>query len=251
MKLEIVLTCVNYADFLTHTLPENLQHADRVVVVTHPADKATQSLCRHYGVRCVQTEVFHQDKDKLNKGRAINVGLNYLKHDGWVLHLDADILLPDRFKQMLAIYDLDTSVLYGADRLRVKGWKSWQDNKTKIAPQHKFGYLLTPHEAFPVGARLIHGDYGYCPIGYFQMWHGSHKREYPVVAGNAAHSDVVFATQWERNKRVLLPNFYVYHLESDPSAFTGTNWEGRKTPPFGAPVAPKKCETNGGYGAST
>lgn len=240
MKIEAVVICKNYSDFLTHTLPENLQHLDRVVVVTHPQDKDTQALCRHYGVKCVQTEIMHDEGDKFNKGKAINIGLNHLKHDGWLLHLDADIRLPDQFKRLLSFAHLEETHLYGADRLRVKGWKVWQENKDLLVPHHKFGYLLTPHEAFPSGARLVHGDWGYMPIGYFQMWHSSMKLEYPVNAGNAAHSDVVFATQWEKSKRTLLPTLYVFHLESDPSAYTGTNWEGRRTPYFGPKSPPVK-----------
>jgi hypothetical protein len=233
IKVECVIVCKDYDDFLVHTLPENLGQLDHVVVVTHPDDKNTQAICRHYGVKCVQTEVMHQHGDKFNKGRAINIGLNHLRHDGWVLHLDADCILPYGFKRLLSMAHLDNSHLYGADRLRVKGYRAWQDNKSMLIPHHKFGYLLTPHEAFPVGARLVHGDWGYMPIGYFQLWHSSVKREYPVIAGNAAHSDVVFATQWENHERVLIPTMFVYHLESDPGAYTGTNWEGRKTPHFG------------------
>jgi hypothetical protein len=243
MKLEAVIVCVDYSDFLTHTLSENLQHLDRIVVVSHERDKATHALCRHYGVKCVDTDVMYQDGDKFNKGRAINVGLSHLKHDGWVLHLDADIRLPDQFRRLLTFSHLEDDHLYGADRLRVKGWKAWSDNKDMLVPHHKFGYLLTPHEAFPAGARLVHGDWGYMPIGYFQMWHSSVHRDYPVTAGSAAHSDVVFALQWQKSKRALIPSLYVYHLESDPSAYTGTNWDGRKTPHFGPkpnPYCPPK-----------
>lgn len=48
MFIEAVVICYNYSDFLEHTLPANLNHLDRLVVVTHPSDKATNELCRKF-----------------------------------------------------------------------------------------------------------------------------------------------------------------------------------------------------------
>ena len=94
--------------------------------------------------------------------------------------------------------------------------------------------MVTPNPKFSLGSRLLHQEYGYCPIGYFQLWHSSHGKQYPVVSGSAEHSDVVFALQWTRQKRELLPELFVYHLESE-RADMGANWKGRKTKPFGPP----------------
>jgi hypothetical protein len=44
------------------------------------------------------------------------------------------------------------------------------------------------------------------------------------------HTDVLFAIQWPRPKRQLLPEGFCIHLQS--SAEFGANWQGRKTPPF-------------------
>jgi hypothetical protein len=238
MKIEAITVCVSYTDFLEHTLPENLQHLDRLVVVTHPDDKKTQSLCEKFGVDCVPTKEMHRDGDKFNKGRAINLGLSHLRHDGWLLHLDADILLPHKFRQMLSHSQLDSTCIYGADRLNCVTYDHWMKHKHKTVPQHQWRYMVTPNSEFPLGSRLLHQEYGYCPIGYFQMWHSSQKRKYPITAGSAEHDDVLFAVQWERSKRILLPEFFVYHLESE-SAQMGANWQGRKTKPFGPDPKPQ------------
>lgn len=237
MKIEAVIVCKDYGDFLEETLPRNLQGLDSAVVVTHPDDKRTQRLCNKLGVGCVATEVMHHGGDAFNKGRAINLGLAHLRHDGWLLHMDADILLPDRFRNSLSQSSLNHKNIYGADRLNVKNYEAWKRHKSDRRPQWRHGCLVTPQEAFPIGCRLVHGHYGYCPIGYFQLWHSSAKKKYPIAQGSAEHTDVLFAVQWNRENRVLIPEFFVYHLESE-KADMGVNWKGRKTKPF-KPYCPK------------
>lgn len=232
MRLEAVIVCKDYADFLEHTLPANVGVFDRLVVVTHPSDKATKTLCNRFGVDCVETEVFHEEGDKFNKARGINLGLSHLRHDdSWLLQLDADVVLPDRFRQKLHQARLDKSCIYGADRLNVIGADHWMANKDNVFPQHQHRYLVHANSAFPIGARLLHQEYGYCPIGYFQLWHSSQGKNYPIASGSAEHSDVVFAVQWPRHKRVLLPEIFVFHLESAPAPM-GANWKGRTTALF-------------------
>jgi len=232
MLIEAVIVCSHYSDFLSYTLPENLQHLDRIVVVTHLDDKATQALCNKYGVDCIETEVFNDEGDKFNKGRGVNLGLSHLRHEGWLLHLDADILLPHRFRSMLRYAKLEEKNIYGADRLNTLSFDHWKGHQSKTVPQHQWRCLVTPTAEFPLGARLLHQEYGWCPIGYFQLHHSSQKKRYPVISGSAEHSDVLFATQWSRRNRILLPEFFVYHLESG-SGDMGVNWAGRVSPQFG------------------
>jgi hypothetical protein len=231
MNIEAVIVCNNYSDFLEHTLPENLQHLDGVVVVTTPEDKATRALCEKYSVDVLDTNVFFEKGDAFNKGRAINLGLSHLRHDDWLLHLDADTMLPHRFRTMLEHARLDKRNLYGADRLNVHGHDHWMKHKPKTVPQFAYRYLVTAPDPFKVGARLIHMEYGYCPIGYFQLWHASEHRKYPINQGSAEHTDVLFSVQWPRERRILLPELFVFHLESE-RANMGANWKGRTTKPF-------------------
>lgn len=231
MIIEAVIVCKDYSDFLQHTLPENMNFIDRLVVVTHPDDKATKALCNKYSVDCVSTEVMHEDGDKFNKGRAINYGLMHLRNEDWLLHLDADIVLPHNFRKRLYDAKLNQSNIYGADRLNVGSYDNWVKHKDKNIPQHAHRFLVHANREFEMGARLLHQEYGYVPIGFFQLWHSSVNRRYPVVAGSAEHSDVVFGVQWPRQKRLLLPEFFCYHLESEGQKF-GQNWSGRKSKKF-------------------
>lgn len=235
MKLEAVIVCHNYADFLEHTLPENMQFFDRLVVVTGYSDKATQHLCSKFGVDCIQTDVMHDHGAKFNKGRAINLGLGHLLQQDWVLHLDADILLPHDFRKLLQHARLHKENLYGADRLNVSGYDHWHKHKHRRIPSHAHRYFIEPPKEFPIGARIVHFEHGYVPIGYFQLWHGT--RRYPINQGNAEHTDVLFACQWPRYQRILLPEVVVYHLMTG-SGHMGENWDGRQSPPF-CPYKPK------------
>lgn len=232
MKIECVIVCNNYSDFLEHTLPENIKYLDKVVVVTTPEDRATRALCEKYSVDCIPTKVFFEDGDDFNKGRGINLGLSHLRHDDWLLHIDADIMLSHRFRKALYYAKLDKECIYGADRLNAVSYECWDGNKHKTVPGHQYRYLVPAPKEFPVGARLIHKEYGYCPIGFFQLWHSSKKRKYPINQGSAEHTDVLFSVQWERQNRILLPELFVIHLESEMTKM-GANWRKRVTKPFG------------------
>ena len=249
MYLEAVVVCVNYSDFLAVTLPKNIELVDRLVVVTSPDDRATIRLCDKYSVDCIKTDVMYDSGDKFNKGRAINLGLSNLRHNGWIMHLDADILLPHRFRNALHMAKLDKRYLYGCDRLNSKSYENWERHKGQTVPQHQWRFMVTPQEAFPVGSRLLHLEYGYCPIGYFQLWNSAVRRQYPIVCGSAEHSDVLFAVQWPREQRILLPEFFCYHLESE-SPPMGANWDGRKTKPFGPDGMTMDYTKNNGQGKS-
>lgn len=232
MRIEVITTCVNYSDFLEHSLKENLNHVDGITIVTTHEDKATQGVCQKYGVACVQTDVFTEWGDKLNKGRAINLGIAHLRNDDWILHLDADIVLPHKFRSTLGMHPLDKTKIYGADRLNTKSYENWMQHKDAMIPQHENGCHVWAHPQVSLSSRLVHGQYGYVPIGYFQLWHSSQNKRYPVNQGSAEHTDMLFGLQWPKVKRQLLPELFVYHLESE-SAPQGVNWDGRKTKHFG------------------
>jgi hypothetical protein len=99
--------------------------------------------------------------------------------------------------------------------------------------------MVTPQPEFPMGSRLVHNEYGWLPIGFMQLWHSSKRRQYPITCGSSEHSDVLHAVQWNRENRILLPEFFCYHLESEVAQM-GVNWQGRKTKIFGPEKAPIK-----------
>lgn len=238
-RLEAVVICVDYADYLAETLPFLLPHVDDVVVVTTPGDGRTHRVCKRYGVRHLPTRCFYREGEVFNKARGINYGLSNLGLDDWVLHVDADIVLPSRTRYLLDHVDLDTSKLYGCDRVHCVGRAAWDDMKADPELQYEWSCLVRPPRRWSLGARIAHMEYGgYCPIGFFQLWNpsGSGVSRYPRVGqGTAEHSDVLHAIQWDRQDRGLIPELIGIHLETKAKGDArsmGQNWSGRTTPEF-------------------
>ncbi len=231
MKIECVIVCVDYADFLAETLPHNLPHFDRTLVITAPGDGETQELCRKLSVPYYATNVFTRDGDKFNKARGIDFGLGYLRHNDWIVHLDADTYLPPTTRLWLQSRSLDRESIYGIDRVNCIGYEPWK----KFLADHHTGHdymCRTKIPPFPLLDRISIRDYGgYIPIGFFQMWHGSLGRRYPIAKGDAEHTDVLHAIQWDDAHRHLIPEIIGVHLQSNPAPL-GANWKGRTTPRF-------------------
>jgi hypothetical protein len=234
--LEIVTTCVGFADVLDHTLALNHGQSDNYIVVTTHADKNTQQVCKKHSVTCVPTDVFYKNGRKFNKGAAINIGFDYFQYFGWRLHLDVDIVLPDNFRRMLFNHSaIDPHCIYGADRIDVVGVEQLYKiiNDSRRLPQHNFlSGLGVERYNKTLGVRFVDQLRGYCPIGYFQLWNASSHRPYPYSLGTAAHDDVMFAQGWSEGLRRVLPSVIVYHLLTHEGSYYGENWEGRRSPKF-------------------
>lgn len=248
MRIEAVIVCKDYSDFLAETLPENAPLLDDIIVVTHPSDTKTQSVCKRYSVDCVKSYEFEERGHVFNKGAAINLGLSHITARDWILHIDADIVLCRDIRRMLDRAPLNPKNIYGADRVNVYGWEAWQKLKPKLSYHYTENWFVDPgfcHEKevpknIKFGARVIHAQYGWVPIGYFQLWHTSQNKNYNHKRGAAAGTDVLFPAQWPRENRVLLPEVVCYHLDSEPIHHIGLNWKGRKSRYFGPPLNPPK-----------
>jgi hypothetical protein len=238
MTLEAITVCIGYGDFLRETLRVNRPLVDDLMVVTSPDDHETRGVCKEASVRHVLSDD-HKRGGPFNKARLIQRALDQIGAHDWILHLDADIVLPRKFRECLDWAHLDERCIYGADRCNVVGWDAWRAIcQTGGWDNHRYGCVQTFCSGAPVGGRHVPMQHGYTPIGFFQLWHGSamidrgfHLRRYPLTHGDAARTDVQFALQWDRRHRALLPEVVVLHLESEP-AKQGANWSGRTTAPF-------------------
>jgi len=246
MYIEAVTVCVNYSDFLAHTLPLNRVHFDHYVVITSRDDKETQKLCRHHNVECLITDRFTEGGQPFNKAKGINEGLLYHSKRDWMVHLDADIVLPAQFREIVQKIDLDKNGIYGCDRLMCPDFKQWMAHVKNPRPVYD-QWIYIHMNAFPIASRVA--DYngkGYAPIGFFQMWHPntSKKLVYPEEHGAADRTDMMFSKQWDRRNRHLLPELVAIHLDSENATVEsmGKNWQGRQTIPFGYEGTPPPKE---------
>lgn len=233
MYIEAVTTCVDYSDFLAETLPHNKAVVDRMWVVTAPEDLATQRICAHYDVDVILTDAFEARWGEMHKAKGINVGLDHLLQSDWVLHVDADIVLPPRAKSLMQHADLDKSMLYGVHRRCIYGYDEWCEFRSMPEVQHESYHQID--SKYPRGPAFTSWSKGgYLPVGFFQLWHPTTSgiSTYPDEHGAVDRTDVQFGEQWPRAKRALLPEFEVHHLESE-KAPQGINWMGRETKPFG------------------
>jgi hypothetical protein len=240
--LEAVTVCVGYADFLAETAKWNVPLFERWIIVTEPGDTETREVCRRFNLECVLSEDGKRHGSPFNKGRMVERGMQHTSSEGWRLHIDADIALPHRFRQMLEISDPQEDMIYGIDRVMVHGWESWQKLLSTgylQSGQYDYHCYVGFPKGYPLGTRWVHTQMGYVPIGFFQLfhssqdeWRGVRVKPYPVQHGNACRSDVQMGLRWDRHKRALLPEIVGVHLDSEDTQ-RGANWNGRKTCRFG------------------
>ena len=109
--LEAVTVCVNYSQFLEIAI-SNKKHFDKWFIVTTKEDSATIELCKKNNLECVLTERLHENGDPFNKGKAINDGLIAMTKKDWIIHIDADTILPDNFREIFLYNNLINKNIY-------------------------------------------------------------------------------------------------------------------------------------------
>jgi hypothetical protein len=234
MKLDAVSVCVGYGDILARTLPLNRPHLDSLTVVTKHDDTETQEVCAKYDTRVVTTHAFGPNGG-FCKGAGINVALNELDLDDWVLHLDADTLLPIHARQLLERRALDPACIYGADRINLVGETDFSAHVTERRRQEPPRTFGTEGWWVNTIRCVFYGHGGWIPCGFFQLWNpaGSGVRRYPedritAEPSHAGNTDLQFAAQWPLERRVLLPELLLGHLQSEQIG-PGADWHGRRT----------------------
>jgi len=242
MKIEAVTVCVNYSDYLAHTLPFNKYIFDHLTVVTTPDDKDTANVCEFYHIQCVKTNAFGKD---FNKARGINVGLSYLSRSDWICIFDSDILFLPRSRYLLEIAGLQKDCLYSAHRMMCPSYEAFAEWLVKPTVETECDIYLH-NKSFPLGTQIGKltkdpkdpADLGWTALGYLQIFNengGPHKY-YPENHPGFATSDLQFSYNWPRHKRILIPEFNVLHLSTDDNDKMGKNWNGRNTKRFGPAV---------------
>ena len=235
MKIEAVIVCVDYADFLAETLPHNLPHFDRTLVVTAPPTRDAGALPQ-------AERPLLRDEPLLQGRRPVQQGPR-ASTSAWATSAERLDRPPRRrhvpaplTRKWLEWRSLDRESIYGIDRVNCVGY----DNGSRSWPgRHQHDYMCRVNvPPFPLLDRISIRDYGgYVPIGYFQMWHGSLGRRYPIAKGDAEHTDVLHAIQWDEEKPPPDPRGR-RRPPPEPPRGPRRNWKGRTTPRFGPAPRP-------------
>jgi hypothetical protein len=228
--LEGITICVDYADYLEHTLPYIKNHFDKFVVVTTEKDLATQKVCDDNGIEFVITNRLYEDDAKFNKGKGLNDGFKKLSKSDWIVVLDSDIILKSDFRDKInsELHLLNKEVLYGTKRMKFRYYEDYI--KWKETGETK----------------MWEGDPVICS-GFFQLFNANSTKIdksciYPETVKSAL-GDITFRSKWDEKtewKKTESIDYVLHlphsqHLEVDKNGDKVKclrNWYGRKTLPF-------------------
>ncbi|MDD2709805.1 MAG: hypothetical protein PHV34_17620 [Verrucomicrobiae bacterium] len=230
-RLEAVTVCVGYDDYLALTIRHNKNEFDRWVIVTDATDARTQALCKKEGVECVASGRIHENGAVFAKGKAVNDGLCFLKPTDWIVHLDADVILPSGFKDRIKSLILNPGAFYYTARF---GGSEWNQVPALLALCRELGVDQMPQAGLEAS-----------PSGYFQMFHRACScLAAPIYAEGsvtAEYDDLHFHQKWPEHWKVRLPAWAnVLHL---PHGFRRQNWSGRRTPRLESELAKRPLPT--------
>lgn len=250
MHLTAITVCLEFGDYLAHTLPAMLRECDVTYVVTTPDDSETVHLVesagqtsnnRLYLVRSASLAI----RPGFRKAAAINDGLYASGYHadgedrwaGWRLLVDADMYLAEGLKAIMLSGALDPSKLYGCPRHICPDYDSWL--------AYRRDGIVPESSARGTGWRRQHhrerGRYG--SKGYFQLFHvgAPWLGEFPWVpttSTNAGGYDREFYRKAEPHCATLdywpieLNADYWSHVPANRFQDAGVDWHGRRSPRF-------------------
>jgi hypothetical protein len=137
-KIEAIIVCKNYSDYLEITLPLNQSHFDNIVIVTSVDDEETKNLCKKLDINFIVYNDFNKNGAKFNFGGARSFGLQNLKYNDWVIILDGDIIMPQNFREIFNIDNLDIEKFYGSYRRFIPSYNDYKDLLNNIKSKEIF-----------------------------------------------------------------------------------------------------------------
>ena len=205
-KIDVIITSVDYNDFLILSLENNTKYFENITVVTSNDDIICQNICKSYGVKCITTDAFYEDDFVFNKGRAINIGIESIVNPEFILLLDADIIVTNKIE--LSNLELDT--LYTSDRWICYNhfqYERWRKGETPVNNLPKY-----------------ERDNGY---GFFQLFNFNNSLDvkwYPSELENSSHPDLKFSSYFPKKQTIDVDIIHLGDVKK--------NWDGRKSEKF-------------------
>ena len=205
-KIDVIIISVNYNDFLILSLENNTKHFENITVVTSISDVMCQDICKTFGVKCITTDVFYEDGFKFNKGKAINVGIESIINPQFILLLDADIVVTNKFE----LTNLENDTLYTSGRwicYNYFQYERWEKGETPVNNLPKY-----------------ERDNSY---GFFQLFNFNNTlgiNWYPSELENSSHPDLKFSSLFSKKQTIDVDIIHLGDVKK--------NWDGRKTEKF-------------------
>lgn len=193
-----VTICIDYADFLAHTLPHNRPLFTSYYIITEERDTATCELARAYDCILLFTSKTHSKGAKFNKSGLMFDAQNHIhpRHPmAWIVKLDADIYLPADLWKQINRYALNKNGIYGLVRHVYNTYNDYVHGKVACVDKGELGV-----------------------VGYFQLYWLKTKY-YPPWSANCSHCDLVFMNQF-RIKQTF--DVVCFHFGEKRK-----NWDGR------------------------
>lgn len=233
--MRVVIPSVQYADFLSDTLPacRALLPRARITVVTAPHDRETQAIARTHGAGVCVSDVWTRDGAIFNKAAALDVAFGF--QPGFTeaprlgetcLSLDADAYLCGTWP---AKGTIRKRTLYGCPRYWCRTPADLVAHRDGLIPRDQLEVILTRArgESIPrTGTSADAAAAARMCLGYFQLF-----RYTPGIAfgqsKTAGKYDLDVRVHFRR--REGLEGLYVLHLGESQRA----NWRGRVVAPWG------------------
>ena len=218
-SITAIVTCVGRAEHLKLTLPHNAKLVDRIIVATGLVGADADMDDFDYGPSLTHCPIMivnaeHRLGDAaFNKGVLLNAAFSraFVENPDWILLTDADCLLNPRLPEFIKSHALNPGVLYGTRRQRFHG------DLSQIS-------LWDPGHDSPAAG--VDNE----PNGFFQLFHPraqAIRHRWPALMSEAFCSaggiDSWFTYQWPIEKRRLIPELAVVHIEHGDY---GASWNG-------------------------
>lgn len=208
-KIDTIIVSVDYNDFLVLSLENNIKYLDNIIVVTSSKDHLCKRICDNFGVKCIITDRMYENGAKFNKGKAINEGIKSIQNPEWILLLDADIILPSNWSDLVISNIFIKDAMHTCSRNIIENYQDYQrwlngEEVGRLETSKGFGYF----QLFNINNLSF---FGKNPI-------------FPETSDNAAWSDITFRDKFNQIKELPMS---VVHLGK-----AYVNWKGRNTDKF-------------------
>jgi hypothetical protein len=216
--IKIVTTCINYSDYLEHTLPHNKKIYEDITVFTNPVDIATKSVCKQNDIKYQEIDGLGLENDCFDTVTKTRVYDIFLKEhiNQWILFIDSDILLPKNLKYKLTTLEDKPNYLYCTSRVYLPmDYTKINENILKAQEADDYTALGWTHLSVECW-------------GYFLLFFNNNLLKPWQI------NDIDFCNKnWRQHDRISLGNdFAVAHIPHGTWDDWGKNFYGRKTPLF-------------------